>query len=131
MDTDDQMIDETLLERMGGASAVIDTLDALYERLLQDELLVPFLEGIDVQVLRDKQYDFLGRMLDASEYDSARLRQAHQGLVDQGLSDAHIDAWLDHMRVALAGAEVPEDCIDEVIAAFEATRDDVLCRPPT
>ena len=30
--------------------------------------------------------------------------------------------------VALAGAEVPEDCIDEVIAAFETTRDDVLCR---
>jgi hemoglobin len=126
MDTES---DETLLERMGGASAVLDALDGLYARMAEDDLLAPYLEGVDTQVLRDKQYDFLGRMLDASEYDGDRLRRAHQGLVDRGLGDAHFDALLAHLRPALVDAEVPDDCIDEVIASYESTRADVLCKP--
>lgn len=125
---DEGVVEETLLERIGGASAVLDALEIFYDRLFDDDLLAPFLEGVDPQVLLEKQYDFLGRMLEASEYDANRLRGAHQALVDRGLGDPHFDAYLAHLRVALAGAEVPEDCIDEVIAAFEATRDDVLCR---
>jgi truncated hemoglobin YjbI len=119
---------ETLLERMGGASAVIDAIEALHERMLADEVLVPFLEGIDPQVWTEKQYDFLGRMLEASEYDGPRLRTTHQRLVDAGLGDEHFDRTLEHLRVALGVAEVPPDCADEVIAAFESTRADILCR---
>lgn len=120
--------DETLLERVGGASAVIDTLKILYDRLFADELIAPFLAGVDAQVLLDKQYDFLGRMLEASEYDPERLRAVHQQLVDDGLGDVHFDGFLAHMRVALVEAEVPDDCVEEVIDAFETTRDDILCR---
>jgi truncated hemoglobin YjbI len=48
--------------------------------------------------------------------------------VDAGLADAHFDRTLEHLRAALADAEVPQDCTDEVIAAFESTRADILCR---
>ena len=125
---DDGVVEETLLERIGGASAVLDTLEIFYDRMFADELIAPFLEGVDPQVLLEKQYDFLGRMLEASEYDADRLRSAHQALVERGLGDPHFDAYLAHLRVALADAEVSDDCIDEVIAAFETTRNDVLCR---
>lgn len=124
--TGDGVGGETLLERIGGVSAVLDTLEIFYPRMLDDDLIAPFFDGVDTQVLLEKQYDFLGRMLDASEYDGARLREAHRELVARGLGDEHFDATLAHMRVALAGAEVPADCIDEVIAAFETTRADVL-----
>lgn len=119
---------ETLLERMGGASAVIDAIEALHERMLADDLLIPYLEGIDAQVWTEKQFDFLGRMLEASEYDGPRLRRSHQRLVEAGLGDAHFDRTLEHLRAALGDAAVPEDCADEVIAAFESTRADILCR---
>lgn len=128
-DTEDGVLEETLLERMGGASAVIDVLEAFYDAMFVDPLMAPFLERADREVLLEKQYDFLGRMLDASEYDGSRLRAAHQELVDQGLGDVHFDALLVHLRAALvASDEVPDDCIDEVVAAFEATRADVLCK---
>jgi len=120
---------KTLLERMGGASAVIDTLEGLHDRMLADDTLAPFLEGVDVEVWTSKQFDFLGRVLDASEYDSAMLRRAHQRLVDQGLDDVHFDATLEHLRAALKDAEVPDDCIPEVTEVFESTRRDILCRP--
>lgn len=120
---------KTLLERMGGASAVMDAVEGLHDRMLADESLTPFLEDVDPGVWTAKLYDFLGRMLDASEYDSDTLRSAHQRLVDQGLGDAHFDATLTHLRAALGAAEVPEECFDEVIAAFEQTRRDVLCKP--
>jgi truncated hemoglobin YjbI len=119
---------DTLLVRMGGASAVIDAIEGLHDRMLADDSLTPFLEGIDAQVWTEKQYDFLGRMLEASEYDGPRLRRTHQRLVDAGLSDEHFDRTLAYLREALADAEVPRDCTDEVIAAFEATRADILCR---
>lgn len=126
-DTDDGA-EETLLERMGGASAVLDTLELFYDAMFADELIAPFLERADRQVLLEKQYDFLGRMLDASEYDGATLRAAHRQLVADGLGDEHFDAFLAHLRVALVDAEVPADCIDDVVDAFEATRADVLCK---
>lgn len=125
---DEGGVEETLLERIGGASAVLDALEIFYDRVFADDLLAPFLEGVDPQVLLEKQYDFLGRMLDASEYDGATLRAAHRQLVADGLGDEHFDAFLAHLRVALVDAEVPADCIDDVVDAFEATRADVLCK---
>lgn len=119
---------ETLLERMGGASAVIDAIEGLHDRMLGDDTLTPFLEGVDMDVWTAKQYDFLGRMLEASEYDGQRLRVSHQRLVDAGLGDAEFDRTLEHLREALVDAEVPQDCLDEVIAAFESTRSDILCK---
>lgn len=119
---------ETLLERMGGASAVIDSIEGLHDRMLADERLTPFLEGVDADVWSAKQYDFLGRMLEASEYDAERLRASHQRLVDDGLGDEHFDLTMGYLREAMVDAEVPEDCLDEVIAAFESTRVDILCR---
>jgi truncated hemoglobin YjbI len=119
---------ETLLERMGGASAVIDAIEGLHDRMLADDTLTPFLEGIDADVWSAKQFDFLGRMLEASEYDAQRLRVSHQRLVDAGLGDAHFDRTMEYLREALVDAEVPADCLDEVIAAFESTRADILCK---
>ena len=119
---------ETLLERMGGASAVIDAIEGLHDRMLVDDTLTPFLEGIDPDVWTAKQFDFLGRMLEASEYDGERLRVTHQRLVDAGLGDEQFDRTLEYLRAALVDAEVPADCLDEVIAAFESTRADILCK---
>ncbi len=120
---------KTLLERMGGASAVIETIEGLHDRMLVDDTLSPFLEGIDTKVWSDKQFDFLGRVLGASEYDGASLRRSHQRLVDDGLGDAHFDLTLEYLQAALRDAEVPEDCLAEVVEVFESTRDDILCRP--
>ena len=119
---------DTLLERMGGASAVIEAIEALHAQMLADDTLSPFLEGVDPEVWTAKQFDFLGRMLEASEYDGPRLRQSHQRLVDAGLGDAQFDRTMEHLRAALKEAEVPGECVDEVVAAFESTRDDILCR---
>lgn len=118
----------TLLERMGGASAVMDSLDGLNRRMVADETLAPFFEGIDGQVWVDKLYDFLGRTLEASEYDAQRLRSSHRKLVDAGLSDVHFDLTMEYLREALIEAGVPDDCLDEVNALFESTRADVLCK---
>ncbi len=127
-DTEGSTDMETLLERMGGASAVIETLEGLHGRMQADGELAPFLEGIDLEVWAGKQFDFLGRVLGASEYDGPRLRASHKRLVEHGLSDRHFDATLGYLRAAMADAEVPSDCIDEVIEVFESTRADVLCR---
>lgn len=112
---------------MGGASAVIETLDGMHARMLADERLAPYLEGVDTDVLAGKQHDFLGRVLGASECDGERLRSAHAGMVARGLSDEHFDLTLDYMRAAMEDAGVPPECVDEVAKVVESTRRDVLC----
>lgn len=118
----------TLLERMGGASAVMDVLDGLSRRMIDDETLAPFFDGVDAQVWTDKLYDFLGRTLEATEYDAQRLRTSHQRLVNAGLGDAQFDLTMEYLRDSLAEVDVPEDCVDEVLDLFESTRKDVLCK---
>ncbi len=119
---------KTLLERMGGASAVFESLEGLHDRMLADDTLTPFLEGVDPEVWTEKQFDFLTRVLDASEYDGERLRRSHQKLVDDGLGDDHFDVTLEYLRAAMRDADVPEDCIPEVMELFESTRRDILCK---
>ncbi|MCZ7631376.1 MAG: hypothetical protein M5U19_21025 [Microthrixaceae bacterium] len=88
----------------------------------------PSWKGVDTEVWSAKQYDFLGRMLEASEYDGQRLRVSHQRLVDAGLADVHFDRTMEYLRESLVDAQVPGEYLDEVLAAFESTRADILCK---
>ena len=120
----------TLLERMGGVSVVLDMVDRLHAKMNDNQELAPFMEGVDLDVLGRKQTDWLGRFLgEASEYDASALRNAHQRLVDQGLSDRHFDITLEYIAETLRELEVSASCVAEITAIVQETRDDVLCKP--
>ncbi len=120
----------SIYQRIGGKDAVRATVVKLYEKILEDERLIPFFEETDMDVLRRSQTAFIVMALGGPHnYTGSGLRNAHRHLVrEKGLSDEHFDAVADHLVAAMQELGVERPLIDEAIAVVAGTRDDVLCK---
>ena len=120
---------ESLYERIGGKSAVQATVAKLYEKILDDDLLAPFFDDVDVDTLRRSQSAFVTMAFGGpTQYTGKSLRDAHAPLVERGLTDQHFDAVATHLKNAMEELEVPIELINEALEVVGGTRDDVLNR---
>lgn len=119
----------SLYERLGGRDAVVQVVARLYERILGDDLLIPYFESINVERLRLSQTAFVTMAFGGPhDYDGPTMRKAHARLVERGLTDIHFDAVAGHLKGAMQEMGVPEAYIQEALALVETTRHDVLNR---
>lgn len=120
----------TLFERIGGADAVDAAVDGFYQRVLADDRIKHFFEGVDVQRQARHQKQFLTYAFGgAPDYPGRSLRAAHKRLVDDmGLDDEHFNAVLENLGATLKYLGVPDDLIAEAAGIAESTRNDVLNR---
>ena len=100
---------------------------AFYRLVLTDDMLAPYLAGVDM----DKQVVMLAEFLAMAfggphAYAGRDLRTAHAGLV--GLTDAHFDRVVTHLTDTLREYGVAEGDVATVGAVAETLRDDVLNR---
>lgn len=117
----------SLFERIGGEAAVSATVVKMYDKILDDELLAPFFESIDVDRLRLSQNAFVTYAFGGpNHYTGKGLRAAHSSSVQKGLSDMHFDRVATHLKAAMEELNVPKDLIDEALAIVGSTRADVL-----
>lgn len=119
----------SLFERIGGEPAVDAAVDLFYTKVMSDDLLTPFFEGVDMKRQAAKQkmfmtYAFGGR----PDYPGRAMRAAHADAVAKGLSDEHFDAVAGHLQTSLEELNVPSELIGEVMTIVGSTRDDVLNR---
>lgn len=121
---------KSLYDKLGGESAIDELVAILYRKIIEDEQLNSFFEGICVHYQQYKQKVFLTMVLGGpTQYTGKDLRKAHERLViEKGLGDLHFDRVVDHLQAALEEIDVSADDIDEVIAITEGTRNDVLSR---
>ncbi|MFT5783373.1 MAG: hemoglobin [Candidatus Krumholzibacteriia bacterium] len=120
---------ESLYERIGGKPAVQVVVTKMYEKVLDDDLLAPFFDGIDIDSLRNSQSAFVTMAFGGPrDYTGEDLRIAHAGLVKDGLSDKHFDAVAAHLKAAMEEMDVAGDLINEALAIVDSTRDHVLNR---
>lgn len=119
---------DPLFHRIGGAPAVEAAVERFYEKVMGDERLVGFFEGVDMRRQRKKLAEFMSMALGGpSKYSGKALRAAHARLVNEkGLGQAHFDAVAGHLEATLEDLEVPADMIREAISIVGGTRDDVL-----
>lgn len=120
---------KSLYERIGGEPAVRATVAKLYEKILSDEILAPFFENVDIEVLRRSQAAFVTYAFGgAKQYSGKGMRNAHKNAVNHGLSDVHFDKVAGHLSAAMQELNVPQDLIAEALAIVGSTRNDVLNR---
>lgn len=121
---------ESLFDRMGGKTAIDAAVELFYFKVLADRRVRHLFEGMDVEVLKDHQRQFLTYAFGGSAaYRGKDLRSAHLGLVkDRGLSDLHFDAIIQALGSTLEDLNVPQQLIAEALAIAESTRDEVLAR---
>ena len=118
---------ESLYERLGGAAAISAAVDLLYQKIMQDDSINHFFDGVNMDNMRMKQKAFLTMAFGGpNNYTGLDLRQGHAHLVQNGLNDSHFDAVAVHIQSTLEELNVPADLIGEVMSAAAGTRGDVL-----
>lgn len=118
---------QNLYERLGGAAAVDAAVDIFYRKVLLDDRISEYFDGIDMDVQAQKQKAFLTMVFGGpNQYSGKDMRSAHAGL--KGLNDTHVDAVIENLGGTLKELGVSDGDIAEVAGIAESVRDDVLNR---
>lgn len=122
------MTDSTLYEKLGGQAAVDAAVDIFYRKVLSDDRVKHFFDGVDMDKQIAKQKAFLTFAFGGpNNYTGRDMRAAHKHLVEEkGLNDSHFDTIVELLGGTLKELGVADDLIGQVAAVAETTRDDVL-----
>ena len=120
----------TIYERIGGEAAIDAAVDLFYVKVLADDRIKHFFEGIPMERQHDHQKKFLTVALGGpNTYSGRGMKAAHERLVkEHGLNDTHFDAVMENLGATLVDLGVPEELIGEAAAVAESTREQVLGR---
>ena len=117
----------TLFEQLGGEGAVNAAVDIFYRKVLMDDRINRFFEGVDMDKQAVKQKAFLTMALGGpANYSGQDMRNGHAKLVEMGLNDSHFDAVVENLATTLTELGVSDALIGQVAAIAETTRVDVL-----
>lgn len=120
---------DTLYETIGGSLRINTAVELFYAKVLADDSLRAFFDGVDVRALYARQSMFVSMLLGGKmAYSGKDLSGAHAGSRLKGLTDAHFDTMLRHFRAALHDIQVDPHRVVEIMALLEGTRDAVLGR---
>ena len=117
-----------LVDRLGGASTVHAAVDELYQRIMTDDALASYFDGVDMAVQRGHMTDLLLAVLAAPALgprlaEANRLRTAHGHL---RITDDAFDQTAGHLIDTLAALRVDPGVIDDVIEEVAALRPQVV-----
>ena len=119
----------TLYERLGGQDAVNAAVDIFYRKVLVDDRVNYFFEGVDMEKQIAKQKGFLTMVFGGpNNYSGSDMRKGHRHLVARGLNDSHVDAIIELLGSTLKELGVQDADIQEVANIANSVRDDVLDR---
>jgi len=119
---------EDLFDLIGGRGTIEAATELFYDKVLRDENLHHFFEGVDIAHLRSRQAMFISMLLAGRVYTGKNIHDAHAQSRDYGLNDAHFDLFLKHFRAALEEVGVKSDNAEEIKNRLESQRKTVLAR---
>lgn len=119
----------TIYEQLGGAPAMDAAVDIFYRKVLADDRISKFFEGVDMERQAAKQKAFLTMVTGGpNRYTGRDMRVGHAHLLKLGLNDSHVDAVIENLGATLRELGVSEERIAQVAAIANSVRDDVLSR---
>jgi hemoglobin len=117
----------TLYQALGGEAAVEAAVDVFYRKVLADDRISAFFDGVDMDRQVARQKAFLTMAFGGPHhYTGTDMRRGHSHLVARGLNDSHFDAVVELLGESLAELGVAQALIAQVAGIAESTRNDVL-----
>jgi hemoglobin len=115
----------SLYNEIGGETAINAAVDVFYRKVLKDDRIKHFFDGVDMAKQAAKQKAFLTLALGGpNNYTGEDMRKGHAHLV--GLNDSHFNAVMENLGATLTELNVPGHLIAQAAAIAESTRNDVL-----
>ena len=125
-----QRAPKSLYQRLGGYDAIAGVVDDVLPRVLGDAELAPFFKGhSNDSNARTRQLivDLLCQKTGGPcLYIGRSLKTAHEGL---GLTDAHWNALVNHLKASLDKFKVPSKEQAELLAIISSTKPDIVAPP--
>lgn len=119
----------SLYERLGGEAAIDKAVEIFYRKVLGDDRVNGFFEGVDMDAQINKQKGFLTMVFGGpNSYTGQDMREGHKHLVANGLNDSHVDAIIELLGATLQELGADAADIAEVASIANSVRDDVLNR---
>ena len=119
------MVDSVYAE-IGGEAAIETIVEDFYDRVLADNRLVGFFEGMDMNELRTHQVQFISSVAGGPvEYTGDEMRTAHRHL---DISEEDFDAVGTYLEQALRENGVDEENIEAIMSEVVALKDPILDR---
>ncbi|MDF1744486.1 MAG: group 1 truncated hemoglobin [Gimesia sp.] len=120
---------ENLFERIGGTDTINAAVDAHYVAILADDRVKEYFDGVDMAKLATNQKAFLAREFGGPDnYAGQEMRPSHLQFVSRGLSDSHVDAFIEIILGAFRAQGVDDSLLNEIKGILEGHRKDVLER---
>mgnify|MGYP003573627884 FL=1 len=117
----------TLYEQLGGEPAVKAAVDGFYDKVLADDRVNGFFEGVDMDRQRAMQTAFLTFAFGGpNAYEGKDLRAGHAHLVAKGLNDTHFDVIIEHLGATLKELGVADELIQRAADVANSVRGDIL-----
>jgi hemoglobin len=118
------MTTETLYDRLGGEAGIDAVVDEFYDRVLTDDRLGPYFEGVDTDTLHDHQAKFISHVAGGPvEYDGRDMAAAHARLT---VTDEDFDRVAEHLEASLRAFDVSADDREELLEAVASLRADIV-----
>ena len=114
----------SLFEQLGGAESVTAAVEALYQRVLSDPLLLPFFDNVDIPTMKAKQVLFLTQALGGpAVYKGPPMKPAHAHMA---IEEQHFLRVAEHLVETLKSLNVPTSLIDQVIELVGTLASDIV-----
>jgi len=119
----------SLYERIGGQAAVSTAVDIFYRKVLMDDRINEFFDGVDMAQQINKQKGFLTLVFGGpNDYSGSDMREGHKHLVARGLNDSHVDVVIELLAETLKELGVADADVQQVAEIANSVRDDVVNR---
>lgn len=120
---------QSLYEQLGGSEGIETAVEIFYRKMLTDEKVRRFFDGVDMDRQMAKQAAFLTMVTGGpAHYTGRDMQAAHAHLLAQGLTDSHVDCVIEHLGATLRELGVGEAQVQKVAALADSLRDVVLGR---
>ena len=115
---------QSLYDQLGGFSFVRKLVSDFYDRVLDEDDLVPFFQDTDMARLVDHQTKFWSTLLGGpASYDRAQLEVLHKSM---GVEDQHFDLVLELAVETLEDHDVGSEHVANLAKAFESYRSAIV-----
>ena len=114
----------TLFEKLGGAPAIEAVIKEFYKRVLGDDELKGYFDGVDMDIQTQQQIKFITMAVGGpNEYQGRSMKDSHETLA---ITEMHFDKVAGHLVETLKWARVSDELIKEVVAVVGPLKADIV-----
>ena len=115
-----------MLDKLGGDEKRREAIDRFYKKQMEDERLLHFFDGTDVEIIKWHQFNLMSIAFTAvpKTFDvRALLLTRHKALYDAGLNETHFDIVAKHFTDTLEEMKVNPELVKEALEVVMPLRE--------